>query len=78
MRFFRASWTLVVPLTAVLIAAAVLYWNGKPIGARLVSWYGSAAVVAANLAFIAFIDSKKRWPDLAWRRRLIRILTFRS
>lgn len=33
-------------------------------------------VIATALAYVVFVDSRKRWPGIPWHKRFTRVVTF--
>jgi len=76
-RFLRACWTLILPYFLTLVAATYLFFTGYRTWATAVANIGVMLALFANLAYIAFYDSKKRWPNLPLGARLTKIFTFK-
>jgi hypothetical protein len=61
---------------AILVSAIVLVLIGQRDLAWVVGNLGSLVWVLAILAWIVFVDSRRRWPGLSAFRRYARIVTF--
>ena len=69
-RIAKAGLVVVVPMAAVIAAVTRLYLDGHLRVAARVAISGSYAVVLGSLAFIVFVDTKRRWPDASLRSRV--------
>ena len=76
MNFFRTCWTIAIPMLALILISTVLFFGHRQ-AATLVSNLGTMAVLLANLVYIVFWHSKKRWPNTSAPERLKRVLLFR-
>ncbi len=78
LRVPRAFLMFIVLLIAVGMIPATLY--GMGVIAYRTAWatsnFGMALVVLGTFAYIAFYDSRKRWPGVPLLRRLGRLLPF--
>ena len=72
----RFTWFMVVPLVSIIVAVIVLVATGHPSAATVVSDGGTLAVLAANVVYIVFWDSKKRRRGVNARTRMARMMTF--
>lgn len=75
--FFRSCWTLILPYFLAFVASTYLFFTGHRTWATVVANVGTLLALFVNLAYIAFYDSKKKWPDLSLGQRLTKLFTFR-
>ena len=67
---------LVISLLAVMAASAGLMVSGARDAAWAVSSLGTVGVLLVALAYVAAVDSRRRWPDADWLVRLGRVFFF--
>lgn len=68
--------TVVVLLTVVAFIAMFVGIAGNDHAARLILVFGQMMVLGGALAYIIFIDSKKRWPGVPIFARIGRVMSF--
>jgi hypothetical protein len=78
----RWLYQMVIPLLACLagstavFAAGILLRRDWYIAAWVISFGGTFAVLGANVVWIVFVDSKKRWPNRTAFDRFANLITF--
>lgn len=68
---------LVTGLVLIIVFTVVLVFTGHPDAAWVLGNVGTLAWMMLVLAYITFIDSKKRWPGESWVQRLGSVMSFR-
>ncbi len=65
----------VIPVLIVMLAALCFWVAGYNDTAKSVSQFGTYAVIVFALGYVILVDSKKRWPGVAWPERMYRVFT---
>jgi hypothetical protein len=69
---------LVIPGLVVILASFPLVLSGHGHVAEILCYLAWPLWMASVMAYIAFIDSRKRWPNLSWQERFAKVMTFGS
>lgn len=73
---FAFVWFLMVPIAAILVATVAFFFAGYEDAASLVGNLGTLFVMMANVVYIVFFHSRKRWPNTTSEERFKRLFTF--
>ena len=77
LRFFRRCWGFAVPLLMLPPAGIIAMWCGaNPAKVAILIQFSTFAIMMLTLAYIVFLDSRKRWPGVGAFERFSRIVTF--
>jgi len=68
--------TLGIPGLVVILASFALVLTGNKIVAEILCYLVWPLWMLLVMAYITFVDSKKRWPNLSWQVRLAKVMTF--
>lgn len=60
-----------------IVVTTILFFGGLKDWARFVADAGSMIVALTALSYVAFFDSRRRWPHASLGERLYKLFTFR-